>query len=123
MDRLTEQTGEQRYEDHTDEGNTAARHHLLHALAFCTRVVVAITLQEVNCTPDTQTCTQGNDQSLENFHSTIEKIHISLPEFMGFSVEQVLRIAKAGMKAACAAPNSGISFRFFVVAFHSDFAM
>ena len=33
-DRLTEQSGKLRHEKHTDEGNTAARHELLHALAF-----------------------------------------------------------------------------------------
>ena len=31
---LAEQTGEQRYKHHADEGNAAARHELLHALAF-----------------------------------------------------------------------------------------
>jgi len=34
--RLTEQAGKQRYKDSADKGNAAARHELLHALAFCT---------------------------------------------------------------------------------------
>jgi hypothetical protein len=32
---LTEQAGKQRYKGHADKGNAAARHELLHALAFC----------------------------------------------------------------------------------------
>ena len=32
---LTEQAGKQRYKGHADKGNAAARHKLLHALAFC----------------------------------------------------------------------------------------
>ena len=34
---LTEKTGEKRYKGDADEGNAAARHELLHALAFRTR--------------------------------------------------------------------------------------
>jgi len=32
--KLTEQAREQRYKDQTDEGDTAASHELLHALAL-----------------------------------------------------------------------------------------
>jgi len=119
---LTEQAGEQRYEDHTDEGHTAARHHLLHALAFRTRVVIAIAFQEVNGAPDTQASAQGNHEGLENFDCAIEKIHIVVAGTYGSSKKMVLRIAKAGMKTACAAPDSGISFQFLMVVLHPDFA-
>lgn len=37
--RLTEQTGEQGYEDETDERNAAAGHELLHALGLCLCVI------------------------------------------------------------------------------------
>ena len=36
---LTEQPLEQRYEDHTDERHTAARHELFHPLRFCLCVI------------------------------------------------------------------------------------
>ena len=36
---LTEQAGKQRYKGHADKGNAAARHELLHALAFCLCVI------------------------------------------------------------------------------------
>ena len=38
-DRLAEKPGELRNKQHTDQGNAAARHELLHALAFCLCVI------------------------------------------------------------------------------------
>src|SRR5699024_9609604 len=43
---LSEKPGKLRYKEHTDKGNAAARHELFHALAFCTWIVVSVTLQE-----------------------------------------------------------------------------
>ena len=42
-----EKTGEQRYKDQADYGYTSAGHKLLHALALCAGVVVAVTFQKV----------------------------------------------------------------------------
>ena len=74
--RLTEQTAEQRYEGDTDEGDTAACHQLLHTLRLRTRVVVTVAFQKIDCTPDTETCTQSNYQSLKNTNCAIEKFNI-----------------------------------------------
>ena len=43
--RSAEETGEERYESGTDQGDSAAGHELLHALGLGAGVVVAITFQ------------------------------------------------------------------------------
>ena len=72
---LTEKTGKLGYEHHADKGNAAARHELLHPLAFRTRVVVAVAFQQVDNTPDTETCTERNNEGLKNINSRVKKFH------------------------------------------------
>ena len=74
--RLAEKSGEQRYKGNTDEGNTAARHELLHALGLRTGVIVAVTFHEVDNTPDAETCAKGDNEGLENSYCAVEKCHI-----------------------------------------------
>ena len=45
---------------------------LLHTLALCAGVVVAIAFQQVDDTPNTETGTQSDDQSLKHFNSRIK---------------------------------------------------
>jgi len=45
--RLTEKTGKQRHQDDSDEGDTAARHKLLHALGLGTGVVVTVAFEKL----------------------------------------------------------------------------
>ena len=71
-----EQPGEQRYKNHTNNGYTSASHELLHALRFCARVVVAVTFQQVDNTPDTKTSTQSDNESLKNGNCLFKKCHI-----------------------------------------------
>lgn len=71
-----EQPGEQRYKDHADYGYTSAGHELLHALAFCTRVVVAVTFEEVDDTPDAETSAQSDNKGLKNGDCLFKKCHI-----------------------------------------------
>ena len=71
-----EQPGEQRYKDHADYGYTSAGHELLHALALCARVVVAVTFQQVDDTPDTKTSAQSDNESLKNGNCLFKKCHI-----------------------------------------------
>ena len=73
--RLTEEAGEQRYKSDANQGYTAAGHELLHALAFCAGVIIAVTFQQVDRTPDTETGTECNDEGLENLNSRIKKCH------------------------------------------------
>ena len=70
-----EQSGEQRYKDHADYGYTSAGHELLHALALCARVVVAVTFQQVDDTPDTKTSAQSDNESLKNGNCLFKKCH------------------------------------------------
>ncbi len=77
MDRVksTEQAGEKRDKHEADEGNTAAGHQLFHSLALSSRIVIAVTFEEVDCAPDRKTCAQSNNEGLENVNSRVEKIH------------------------------------------------
>ena len=71
-----EQPGEQRYKNHADYGYTSAGHELLHALSFCARVVVAVTFQQVDDTPDTKTSAQSDNEGLKNGDCLFKKCHI-----------------------------------------------
>ena len=73
--RLSKETGKQRDEGDADEGNAAARHELLHALALRAGVIVAVTFQQVDGSPDAKTSTESDDERLENANSRIEKCH------------------------------------------------
>ena len=70
-----EQSGEQRYKNHTNNGYTSASHELLHALRFGARVVIAITFQQVDDTPDTKTSAQSDNESLKNGNCLFKKCH------------------------------------------------
>ena len=71
-----EQSGEQRYKDHADYGYTSAGHELLHALAFCAGVVVAVTFQQVYNAPDTETGTERDNEGLKNGDCLFKECHI-----------------------------------------------
>ena len=71
-----EQPGEQRYKDHADYGYTSASHELLHSLRLGARVVVAVTFQQVDDTPDTKTSAQSDNESLKNGNCLFKKCHI-----------------------------------------------
>ena len=82
--RLAEETGKQRDEGDADEGNAAASHELLHALGLRAGVIVAVTFQQVDGSPDAKTGTESDDEGLENADSRIEKCHNDcLPESLG----------------------------------------
>ena len=70
-----EQPREQRYKNHTNNGYTSTGHKLLHALRFGARVVVAVTFQQVDDTPDTKTSTQSDNESLKNGNCLFKKCH------------------------------------------------
>ena len=71
-----EQPGEQRYKNHTNNGYTSAGHELLHALALGAGVVVAVTFQQVDDTPDTKTSAQCDNEGLKNGDCLFKKCHI-----------------------------------------------
>ena len=70
-----EQPGEQRYKNHTNNGYTSTGHQLLHALRFSARVVVAVTFQQVDDTPDTKTSAQSDNERLKNGNCLFKKCH------------------------------------------------
>ena len=56
--RSAEQTGEERYESGTDQGDSAAGHELLHTLGLGAGIIVAISFQKVDGAPDTKACSE-----------------------------------------------------------------
>lgn len=71
-----EQPGEQRYKDHANNGYTSTGHELLHALALGAGVVVAVTFQQVDNAPDTETGTERDNEGLKNGDCLFKKCHI-----------------------------------------------
>ena len=71
-----EQSGEQRYKNHANNGYTSTGHELLHALAFGAGVVVAVTFQQVDNAPDTETGTERDNEGLKNGDCLFKKCHI-----------------------------------------------
>ena len=49
---------------------------MLHSLRFRAGIVVAITFQQVNSSPDTETCAKGYNQCLQYCDRAVEKCHI-----------------------------------------------
>ena len=45
-------------------------------MSIGTRVVIAVALQEIDRTPDTETGTEGHNESLKNSYCGIKKCHI-----------------------------------------------
>ena len=71
-----EQPGEQRYKNHTNNGYTSTGHKLLHTLTFCAGVVIAVTFQQVDNAPDTETGTERDNEGLKNGDCLFKKCHI-----------------------------------------------
>ena len=44
-------------------------------MSICARIVVAVTFEEVDDTPDAETCAEGDNEGLKNGDSLIEKCH------------------------------------------------
>lgn len=51
----------------------------LSTMSICTRVVVAVALQQVDCAPDAKTSTQCDDESLKNGYCAVKKCHKCVP--------------------------------------------
>mgnify|MGYP007128405700 CR=1 FL=1 len=74
--RSAEQTAQQGDQSDANQGNTAASHELLHALALGAGVVVAVTFQQVDNAPDTETGTERDNEGLKNGDCLFKKCHI-----------------------------------------------
>lgn len=55
----------------------------LRHMSICAGVVVSVAFQQVNGSPDAETCAKGNYQSLENADSRVEKFHICVAGIIG----------------------------------------
>jgi len=61
----SEQTSKKRNECCTNEGNTTARHELLHSLGLSPGVVISITFKKVDCSPDAKTSSECDNDCLQ----------------------------------------------------------
>ena len=52
-------------------------------MSICTGVIVSVAFQQVDGSPDAETGTKGNNQSLENTDSRVEKFHICVAGIIG----------------------------------------
>ena len=74
--KLSEQTGQERNEGNADKSDAASGHKLFHALAFCARIVVAISFQKIDRAPNSEASAERHHEGLEDTNCTIEKCHI-----------------------------------------------
>ena len=44
-------------------------------MSICARIIIAVTFQQVDDTPDAETSAQSNNEGLQNGDSLIEKCH------------------------------------------------
>ena len=84
-------------------------------MSICAGVIVAVAFQKVDRTPDTETCTESYNESLQYTDCTVEKCHkfvLLCPDpkyswwITGPSVMKNVDITKALLEAACA-PAAG----------------
>ena len=73
-----EQTGQERNQSSTDQSDAAASHQLLHTLGLSAGVIITIAFEQVDDTPNGQTGTQGDNESLQNTNSGSKKCHKSI---------------------------------------------
>jgi len=74
---LSEETSQERDQFDTNQDDATTDHELFDALALGTRVIVAITFEQVDNPPDGETRhSQCNDQDFENVDCFVEKFHM-----------------------------------------------
>ena len=56
----------------------------LSLMGISAGVVVSVAFQQVDGSPDAETCAKGNYQSLKNADSRVEKFHICVAGIIGF---------------------------------------
>ena len=56
----------------------------LLTMSISAGVVVSVAFQQVNGSPNAETCAKGNNQSLKNADSRVEKFHICVAGIIGY---------------------------------------
>ena len=74
-------------------------------MSICAGVVVSVAFQQVNGSPNAETCAKGNNQSLENIDSRVKEIHKCVCRNMrDVGLEMGSHNASAGTKTAVRLP-------------------
>ena len=73
-------------------------------MSICARIIVSISLHEVDNAPNTKTRANGYDEGLKNAYRTVEKCHNA--EFAGILRDHGLHISRVGQNALSPNCNS-----------------
>ena len=74
-------------------------------MSISPRIIISVALQQVNDAPDSETCSKGNNQSLENIDSRVKEIHKCVCRNMrDVGLEMGSHNASAGTKTAVRLP-------------------
>ena len=73
-------------------------------MSICARIIVSVSLHEVDNAPNAKTCPDGYDEGLKNAYRTVEKCHNV--EFAGILRDHGLRISHVGQNALSPNCNS-----------------
>ena len=68
-----QQTRQQGNQSDADQGNTTARDELLNTLRLAGRVILTVTFQKVDASPNTQRTAEAHNDSLQRSNCAIEK--------------------------------------------------
>lgn len=110
---LAEKPGEQRHQQKANQGNAAPGHELFHALRLSTGIIISVTFQKVNDTPDSEACAKGNNQSLKNIDGRVKEIHKCVCRNMrDIGLEMGSHNASAGTKTAVRLPIPASPFNY-----------
>lgn len=82
-------------------------------MSICAGIVVAVAFQQVNGTPDAETCTEGYNEGLKNINSRVKEIHKCVCRNMrDIELEIDSHNASAGTKTAVRLPIPASPFNF-----------
>ena len=52
-------------------------------MSICARIIISVALQEIDNAPNAKSCSEGDDEGLENADSRVEKFHICVAGIIG----------------------------------------
>ena len=73
-------------------------------MSIRTRIIISVSLHEIDNAPNAKTCTDGYDEGLKNAYRTVEKCHNA--EFAGILRDYELRILRVRQNALSPNCNS-----------------
>ena len=72
---LSKQAGEQRHENGAHNRDAGSGHELFDPLRFRARIVVSVTLQKIDNSPNSEAAAQCDNEGLQSINRACEKVH------------------------------------------------